>query len=116
MTLQPHQVAHVIHEAVRALQFEQADPTIPVAASWLETSDEAQASAIVGVKGVLDGNTPEQSHESWLAFKVEHGWVWGPVKDEELKQHPLLVPYADLPSDQKLKDDLFVVMARVLSS
>lgn len=102
------QIARVVHEANRALQIEQADPTIPVSVGWDELDDETKDSAIDGVIGVLEGNTPEESHDNWTKFKIENGWTYGPVKDEVKKEHPLLIPYEDLPESQKIKDDLFV--------
>lgn len=107
-------MARICHEANRALQAEQADPTIPVAPPWDALDGEAKLSLLNGVMGVVAGNTPRQSHESWCRFKLEHGWVLGPVKDEATKQHPLLVPYDELPVTQKIKDDLFVGIVRAL--
>lgn len=108
-------IAHVCHEANRALQIEQADPTVPVALPWAEAGTEQQASIISGVIGIQNGNTPEQSHEGWIAFKIDNGWVLGPVKNEETKEHPLLVPYADLPESQRIKDDLFSNIVKALT-
>lgn len=108
-------IARVVHEANRALQIEQADPTIPVSPSWDDLDAETRASAVDGIEGVLAGNTPEQSHEQWMRFKVDHGWVLGPVKDEAKREHPLLVPYGELPDSQKVKDGLFVAIVRALS-
>lgn len=109
------QIARVVHEANRAVQIEQGDPTIPVSPHWDDLDTETRASATEGVQGVLNGNTPEQSHESWTKFKVDHGWTLGPVKDEAKKEHPLLVPYADLPPAQQVKDALFVAIVNALS-
>ena len=47
------------------------------------------------------------SHESWMALKRAEGWVYGPVKDPEKKQHPCLVPFDQLPKEQQVKDALF---------
>ena len=108
------QIARVVHEANRALQVEQDDPTIPVSRAWDDLDDETKLSAIEGVRGVLAGNTPEESHAGWVDFKLDHGWVRGPVKDELLRQHPLLVPYDELPESQQVKDELFVAIVTVL--
>lgn len=75
-------------------------------------------SAVKGVEGVLHGNNPEQSHECWLKEKHETGWKYGPVKDPGKKEHPCMVPYIELPPEQRVKDELFVgtvkMLARVL--
>jgi RyR domain-containing protein len=73
-----------------------------------------QSSAVNGVKGVIAGNTPEQSHESWLAEKEATGWKYGPVKDPEKKEHPCFVPYAELPPEQKAKDAIYVGTVRAM--
>jgi len=116
MHLTIEQIARVVHEANRAVQIEQADPTIPVSKPWDDLDAETRESAIDGVRGVLDGNTPEQSHENWCRFKVDHGWTLGPVRDDAKKEHPLLVPYAELPEAQKLKDRLFVAIVNALAT
>jgi hypothetical protein len=101
-------IARVCHEANRALQVIQGDPTIPVGPSWDDLDEETRRSAVSGVHGILDlGNTPEQSHAGWMDFKIANGWVYGPVKDDELKTHPLLVPYSRLSSAARSKDALF---------
>jgi hypothetical protein len=110
----PSAVARVCHEANRALQIEQADPTIPISPCWDELDEETRQSAIQGVTAQLRAIqetgrplSPEASHEEWVRFKVSHGWTLGPVKDETLKQHPLLIPYDRLPPAQQVKDRLF---------
>lgn len=76
---------------------------------WEEAADWQKQSALAGVDMHLANPdaTPEQSHESWLAQKVADGWVYGPVKVAEAKQHPCCLPYAELPPEQKAKDYLF---------
>jgi RyR domain-containing protein len=116
--MNPSQIARVVHEANRALQIEQAeqaDPTIPVSASWDELDPETAASVVDGVNGVIGGNSPEESHDQWVRFKVTNGWTLGPVKDEATKQHPLLVPYDQLPESQLVKDALFCAIVSVLA-
>jgi len=81
----------------------------PVPAAWEEASEEIKESSRNGVAFVLDNPdvSPEQSHENWMKFKTEHGWKYGPVKDEKKKEHPDLVPYDELPKNQKAKDFIF---------
>lgn len=116
MTMTAEAIAHVCHEANRAVQIEQNDPTIPVSPLWEDLDPETRESAIDGVQNVMAGASPRQSHENWCRFKREHGWVHGPVKDEAKKEHPLLVDYDDLPEEQKLKDALFIAIVVALST
>lgn len=109
-------IARVCHEANRALQIEQADPTIPVSEPWDSLDEETKRSAIDGVRGVLSGNDPAQSHDRWMDFKRREGWKYGPVKDQGKKTHPSMVPYPDLPSHHKIKDLLFFNIVQALSA
>ena len=43
-------------------------------------------------------------HEVWAASRIAQGWTYGPVRDDEKKQTPCLVPYADLPEVEKAYD------------
>ena len=81
---------------------------------WDEAPEWAKSSAIKGVEGAIGGNTPEQSHESWLEEKRDTGWVYGELKDAEAKTHPCMVAYSELPPEQRAKDALFVSMVRYL--
>ena len=99
------------HEANRAYCLALGDLSQP---SWEDAPEWQKSSARNGVKGALSGNTPEQSHESWLAEKKATGWAYGPVKDPEAKLHPCFVPYSELPSAQRAKDSIFITVVRVV--
>lgn len=118
MLLDAKKIAQVCHEANRALQTVQPDPSNPISQPWDMAKGEIRESAIQGVQGVLDNpeQTPEQSHQQWMTFKESYGWKYGPVKDEDKKEHPCLVPYADLPAKEKVKDELFQAIVKALSS
>jgi hypothetical protein len=97
--------ARAAHEANRAYCLALGDLSQP---SWEDAPDWQKASAINGVAGALAGNTPEQSHESWLKEKRETGWKYGKVKDPDKKEHPCFVPYGELPLFQRAKDHLYL--------
>ncbi len=83
-------------------------------AGWDETPDDIKASCIDGVRNALKGATPQESHENWMKLKKEQGWIYGEKKDHVAKTHPCLVPYDELPSAQKKKDEIFIsTVARV---
>jgi hypothetical protein len=46
----------------------------------------------------------ENAHEIWAAQRLADGWTYGPRRDDAHKQHPCLVPYADLPESEKQYD------------
>lgn len=108
-----HDIAHVCHEANRALQIINNDP---VSVEWNALDQETKNSAADGVVNAMNGATPRESHENWLKFKTEHGWAYGPIKDEATKTHPCMVPYDDLPIEQCVKDTLFVAIVNALGN
>lgn len=75
---------------------------------WESAPEWQRESAVRGVQVALAGATPEQQHDAWSADKRADGWVYGEVKDPTLKTHPCLVPYDDLPLQQRIKDDLYL--------
>ena len=46
----------------------------------------------------------KNNHENWAAQRFADGWTWGPVRDDALKHHPDLVPYEELPEEEKEYD------------
>lgn len=56
--------------------------------------------------------TPEDSHKSWMAKKIEDGWVFGNLKDETAKTHPNLVPYHTLHIHERTKDAIFSAICK----
>lgn len=99
------------HEANRVWCIANGDDSQP---SWEDAPVWQIRSVARGVIGVLKGNTPEQSHQSWLKEKAETGWKYGPAKDPEKKEHPCFVPYDQLPPAQKAKDHIFVSVVRAM--
>ena len=43
-------------------------------------------------------------HEVWAQNRISQGWSFGEVRNDELKQHPCLIPYEDLSEEEKLYD------------
>lgn len=78
--------------------------------SWEDAPDWQKESAVQGVKHILlnPDAKPWDSHKNWMKQKLNDGWTYGAKKDPEKKTHPCLVPYTDLPADQRVKDELFI--------
>lgn len=46
----------------------------------------------------------ENNHEIWARHRVNEGWTYGPEREDSLKQTPDLVPYHQLPENEKRYD------------
>lgn len=96
------EIARVAHEVNRAYCQALGDNSQP---AWEDAPQWQRDSAALGVDLHTSGDHgPEASHASWMAQKVAEGWVYGPEKKPELKQHHCIVPFEDLPIEQQAKD------------
>ena len=48
----------------------------------------------------------ENAHDCWAKARMDQGWTYGPERNDLLKQHPDLVPYAYLTEEEKEYDRL----------
>lgn len=46
----------------------------------------------------------KQQHDVWVQSRMEQGWTYGPERNDQLKHHPCLVPYEELPEVEKAYD------------
>lgn len=98
-------IAELCHEVNRAYCQALGDMSQP---TWAEAPDWQKDSAKAGVAlHMLGDYGPEMSHISWMQDKVNAGWIYGPIKDPERKQHPCLIPFSQLPKEQQAKDFIF---------
>ena len=43
-------------------------------------------------------------HEVWAQNRMNEGWTYGPVRDDQKRQTPCLVPYEELSEEEKAYD------------
>lgn len=43
-------------------------------------------------------------HEVWAENRMKEGWTYGKRRDDNKRQHPCLIPYVDLPEEEKAYD------------
>lgn len=106
-------IARIAHEVNRAYCKVLGDES---QAEWEKAPQWQRESVIAGVQAHIanPSMTPQQSHEEWLKHKEKEGWVYGPVKNPEKKEHPCFCPYDELPREQRAKDGIFsAVIAEV---
>jgi DNA-binding transcriptional MerR regulator len=108
-------IARIVHAANRELQIVQGDPA--PSPPWDEAPDYQARQATAGVQEVLrdPGLTAERSHELWVARMRDDGWTYGEIKDPVQRTHPTMLPFPELPSEQQLKDRLFIAIVRALA-
>lgn len=107
-------IARIAHQINKAYCEALGDYSQP---DWKDAPLWQKESAIDGV--LFHQKHPEAdasaSHENWLLEKIQNGWTYGEVKDADKKQHPCLVPFKDLPQEQRAKDYLFKAIVSALS-
>ncbi len=62
--------------------------------------DTSRVSLPAAVEDLME-RLAENTHEVWAAGRVAAGWTYGPERNDKLKTHPGLVPYADLSEAEK---------------
>ena len=111
--MEMNEIAKVCHEVNRAYcQAIGDDSQKP----WDEAPEWQRESARMGVDLhlMVPELGPEASHISWMQNKLEEGWSYGDVKDEDAKTHPCLVPFDQLPVEQQAKDYIFLAIVHAL--
>jgi hypothetical protein len=102
-------IAKVCHEVNRAYCAAIGDNShLP----WAKTPANIKNCAISGVEFRLQNPkcSAEDLHANWVKDKTADGFVFGEVKDLEKKTHPCMVPYEQLPLEQRVKDHLFATV------
>jgi len=52
----------------------------------------------------------KNSHDIWANQRLKEGWKYGPGRNDDLKEHPCLVPYEELPESEKEYDRNAAIM------
>lgn len=100
------QIAAVCHEANREYCRKLGDTSHK---DWVNAPEWQRQSAMDGVWFHLENPkaSAAASHENWLKDKKKDGWKYGKAKNEDTREHPCVVPFAELPPEQQAKDWLF---------
>jgi hypothetical protein len=53
----------------------------------------------------------EHVHDKWAQERIVQGWSYGPARDDEKRQHPSIVPYCELPDEEKVFDRVTAIEA-----
>ncbi|MCL2510431.1 MAG: RyR domain-containing protein [Bacteroidales bacterium] len=66
----------------------------------LDTSGVELPADLLELTELLARNT----HDVWAAQRLAEGWQYGAERNDKRKEHPCLVPYEDLPENEKEYD------------
>ena len=66
----------------------------------IDTSDVKLPTELEDLVGEMSKNV----HEVWAETRINQGWSYGEQRNDELKTHPCLVPYEQLPEEEKEYD------------
>ncbi len=87
----------------------------PVQEIWEKSTEVERQQLVNNVKYHLENDqTPQESHMSWVRQKIADGWCYDINRDDTLKLHPCLIPYEQLPVEQRAKDHILRGLVRGL--
>jgi hypothetical protein len=95
-----------IGEDLRQANQEQADHILyklSLLGYGLENDPQAKGPPIVFSNDEFE-SLAKLEHLRWSADRKLAGWTYGKIRDNELRRHPMLVPYDELPESEKEKD------------
>lgn len=108
-------IARVCHEVNKAICEASGDMSQK---PWNFAEQWQRDSALRGVRFAIDNPEAPASaqHEAWMSDKISDGWKFGSVKDAEAKTHPGIVPYDQLPFEQRVKDHAFRAVVATMNT
>lgn len=107
------QLAEVCYESVRA-----CNRVLKLGAQydWCDVDDQQKhgiENAII--RTLADPNdTQESNHEKWYKEMEAQGWRYGVAPNEELKEHPMMLPFNMLPKQFTIANKLHVAIVSAL--
>lgn len=66
----------------------------------LDTSDVTLSDDLVNLTEEMARNV----HEVWATARISQGWQYGATRNDVEKTHPCLIPYEELPEEEKEYD------------
>jgi len=104
-------IAEILYEATRR-EAEWSQRSI-VPEAWNDRDDAFRKQFVQVIQNYLTMDklpTPEEAHDSWVKAYTDMGWVYGPERDPVKKTHPDMVPFDQLPKDERDKDAIFLAL------
>ena len=94
-------VARIVHNAQRDLGLWLDDPYPP--APYDALPGELRLGAQSLVRLIMQGYSADYVQDMWIIAMTEKGWSYAEAKDPNVKTHPCMVSFKDLPGWEKRK-------------
>jgi RyR domain len=75
-----------------------------------QTIDTSRVELNAGLQELIE-RLAENNHDHWALKRLEESWRYGPQRVDSKKEHPGLVPYAELSESEKEYDRKTVIEA-----
>ncbi len=106
--------AEFVYDAARLAALAAGAPVIPVPWQLREHAFKDQFLEVIEKQCGPDREfSPEKLHAEWVIAYRKMGWVFGPKHDPVTKEHPDMVPFADLGHLEQDKDAVFVALCDI---
>ena len=86
---------------------ETVDTTIPANATTNGYAPQPMDTSDIQLPEELEALVEEMAknvHEVWAETRIKQGWTYGPERNDKQKKHPCLIPYEELPEEEKEYD------------
>ena len=98
------------YAASQAMQEMLGEPQPP----WDELPAWQQDAIVDITRRCMMGATPQQLHVLWVQHYAAHGWTYGPKKNWETRQHPIIIPWHGLSVPYQARFKLWQAMVMTL--
>lgn len=105
-----YKIAEILHNAISAILRTDGSVIVP----WEALNDVLKDRAADTVRRLMDrmegaecGIPDKELHDLWHANMIDMGWYYGPTYSLEQKLHPSMIPFDELPDDEKIKDAIW---------
>jgi len=104
------EVAKTVHAVTRAYSYAIGQAELPPEWEHLPNKEKALSKNLIAEAISHLICTPQELHETWVKEKCERGWIHGLERDYDNKKHPCLVEWAELPEEEKIRDQMIVTL------
>lgn len=106
--------AQFVYEAARIAAIAAKAPIVPDAWGTREPAFREQFRKVIDRQcSEQRSYSPEELHGSWMQAYFAMGWVYSETYDSYNKEHPDLVPYAELGKLEQDKDAVFIALCDI---